>query len=422
MNKSIVASELILTIGVLVAISIALFQLKNVFYGQQTLSQEAILISFAEDLETTVDKILTVQGNATFVYKPVIKKYVVDVKTNAIFISDKISGKNVTLFKSGLAPNYFEDSEIIYITKADGKVRVSGGKHKIIGERCTASAECDSGYCWGVSSTTFRCQEKCAPNGYFAPDESSCCSGYLSETGRCKKFLQPPECQERRKYSGCTPTLEDVKPPYNLCSDRPYDYIGVYCSGNVRKLVDGCIISHTLALDRVKCLIDWAYSNFPQVYDHSNTGCACVGRFNLGPDDIISCVNTKKFPRGCQGCGRCIDFSTTLYSLLISCGKDCAIDTDSLYIANGYVMVNGVCGSHSWLLYKHPGLGWVFVDPTNPSYTQSLDGYFGRISSYPCITFELENLEHKCIWSTPDGEVRSNMCKGWGSDLSGCPS
>jgi hypothetical protein len=106
----------------------------------------------------------------------------------------------------------------------------------------------------------------------------------------------------------------------------------------------------------------------------------------------------------------------------MTCGQDCDIDTENLYLVSGCLGSRGICvGCHAWLLYKHPTAGWVFVDPTITNLMGSIDGYFSSITKYPCIMFSIDNLDKNCMWETPDGLVSSNMCPGWGIDLNTCP-
>ncbi len=106
--------------------------------------------------------------------------------------------------------------------------------------------------------------------------------------------------------------------------------------------------------------------------------------------------------------------------MLMTCGSECDITTDNLYIVAGYLSKDGECfGGHGWLLYKHPTLGWVFVDPTHPEYPH-VEDYFMPINKYPCITFGLTNFDVKDLWETPDGLVGDTLCPGYGIDLSTC--
>lgn len=117
--KSIAGTEVILMIGVLLAVGVALVQLKGVFYGQQLLAQEEVVVTFARDLESMVDRAIGTTGDATFVFYPGIKKYSVNISSNVILIFDKLSKKATSFSKSApeILDNYFEDCKKIFVTK-----------------------------------------------------------------------------------------------------------------------------------------------------------------------------------------------------------------------------------------------------------------------------------------------------------------
>jgi len=215
-------------------------------------------------------------------------------------------------------------------------------------------------------------------------------------------------------------------PPYNLLPLGPYDEMGIYCSGKIKEMVDNCISLHASKLDRVKCLVEWSYNNFPDVYDDSGN-CKCIKQKGLTPNDVVECTITKSYPSGCSGCGQCTDFASALYSLLISCGLDCDIDTDNLFIAHGFLFdeVEEKCyKAHTWLLYDHPNEDWVFIEPTDPTFVEPedyVDEYFIPISKYPCITFYIENLDYNPMYSTLDEKISDEDCTWYDVGLEGCP-
>src|SRR3989344_4052548 len=100
MSKSSAVQEIILTVGVLVAVGIALVQLKGVLVGETQIAQSEIIYSFGRDLESLVDKAIANTGDAAFVYVPSIKSYTVDITKNTITIFDKISQKSIQITKS----------------------------------------------------------------------------------------------------------------------------------------------------------------------------------------------------------------------------------------------------------------------------------------------------------------------------------
>jgi len=232
----------------------------------------------------------------------------------------------------------------------------------------------------------------------------------------------------REDRFGCGGEFKYYNPPYELYPlPFPLDFYGTYSSDPLRKIVDNCISLSSSKLERSKCIINWSYNSFPQTYDYSYN-CWCVGQKNLRPNDVVSCAENLHFPDTCEGCGVCVDFSTTLYSMLVSCGPECNINTDNLYLVSGCLAgrklgeaENSCVGCHSWLLYNHPNERWVFVDPTNPSLTSFIDQYFSRIPDYPCITFFIQNLDNNYMYSTPDDKVDSELCPGWGINIGTCP-
>jgi len=123
-----ISSEMILMVGVLVAVGILLLQLRGLFSTQVMLGQEEVVSGFANELESIIDKAMAVTGDASFVYYPTVKSYKLEVEPNTISIYDKISKKTVIFAKSGVnfIPTVIEDSEVIYIKKTDDEVTLSG--------------------------------------------------------------------------------------------------------------------------------------------------------------------------------------------------------------------------------------------------------------------------------------------------------
>ena len=79
--KSIAGTEIILTIGIIIAVGVSLVQLRGVFYGQQLLAQEEVVVAFARDLESIADRAIATTGDAAFVYYPTIKKYTLNISS-----------------------------------------------------------------------------------------------------------------------------------------------------------------------------------------------------------------------------------------------------------------------------------------------------------------------------------------------------
>ncbi len=245
-------------------------------------------------------------------------------------------------------------------------------------------------------------------------------------------------CIPQSAKLGCTTNIDKHAKPYGYTDMAPEDYYGVACEGKTRNLADSCIKAYGKATERANCLIRWATERFPKVYDStfsdSDTeedaykSCWCVGRrtislgdgwkTRLAPRDVIACAETGTYPDDCEGCdkckgcGVCVDFATTLYTMLMTCGSECGISNDNLYLALGFVGKDGkVAGAHVWLLYNHPDTGWVVVDPTMSEHSGE------KITEYPCITFRLYNLNGYIGSKTPDNAVNHEMCSGYGIDL-----
>jgi hypothetical protein len=143
-----VATEVILTVGILVAAGVAVLQLRGVYVAQQQLSKEEVVSAFAKDLESIVDKAIATTGDAAFVYYPSIKLYKVEIKSNIVSVFDKISDRVVSFSKSApkIVDNQFEDCEKIFVIKQKEKI-VLMCKCLELGEKCSDSLLCCSRYC-----------------------------------------------------------------------------------------------------------------------------------------------------------------------------------------------------------------------------------------------------------------------------------
>jgi hypothetical protein len=122
-----VGSEIILTIGIIIAVAILMLQFKGYFDAQTQLSRESVVEDFAKDLESIVDRAIVTYGNVTFVYYPPIKKYKVEIKSNVVEVFDKVSNKSASFFKlmPKIAPAIFEDAENITISKLNNTIFIS---------------------------------------------------------------------------------------------------------------------------------------------------------------------------------------------------------------------------------------------------------------------------------------------------------
>jgi len=151
-----VAYEAILIIGVLVAVGFSLFQLRGILYGQQLTGKEEVVYAFAKDLESVVDKAIATTGDAAFVYYPSIKQYSVVIKNNTVTVLDKVSNFSAYFSKYfTLVDNSFEDCEKIFVFKKEEKIFITC-KCFELGEACSDSLQCCSGFC---NMTSGKCEE-----------------------------------------------------------------------------------------------------------------------------------------------------------------------------------------------------------------------------------------------------------------------
>jgi len=81
MGKAIAGTEVLLTVGILIAVGVTLVELKGVFYGQEVLTQEEVVVQFSRDLENTVDRAISTTGDVAFVYYPRVKNYRVTISS-----------------------------------------------------------------------------------------------------------------------------------------------------------------------------------------------------------------------------------------------------------------------------------------------------------------------------------------------------
>ena len=102
MYKKAIATEMLLTLGVLIAAGIALIQIKSIFYGEQDISKQEVINQFANDIDSIIDKCSSTTGNTSFDYNPSIKKYKLEVKDNVITIQDRLTNKTVQFVKTNI--------------------------------------------------------------------------------------------------------------------------------------------------------------------------------------------------------------------------------------------------------------------------------------------------------------------------------
>jgi hypothetical protein len=242
-----VATEVILTIGVLVAIGVAVFQLKGIYVVQQQLAGEEVVSTFAKDLESIVDKAIATTGDAAFVYYPSIKQYRVEIKNNIVSVLDKISGKTASFFKSNpqIVENQFEDCEKIFVLRQKEKIALMC-KCLELGDSCTDSMICCSGYCDDLSKkcdlppTCPQDWMKCpdAPtvnvaggNAWIDANGVVCCP--LTDTEDFGRFCSNKHCCPEHKPNWCDkPVTGDPR----CMSDQDYNDPNV-CKKNVLTLM-----------------------------------------------------------------------------------------------------------------------------------------------------------------------------------------
>jgi hypothetical protein len=246
MMKAVAGTEVILTVGIIIAVGVALVQLRGVFSSQQLLAQEEVVVTFARDLESYMDKAIATTGDAAFVYFPTIKKYSLNISNNAVSISDKISSKTAGFSKSApeIVENYFEDCEKIFVNKMKEKI-VINCRCLEINETCKKSLLCCSGYC---NETSKKCEEMpVCPAERICPGASEskkdslgkdccptdvpfCTGGHCCPTNKPKWCDKPktgsPRCVNQTEYETegceeiCSPTISQC---YNHWHWNRYD-------------------------------------------------------------------------------------------------------------------------------------------------------------------------------------------------------
>ncbi|MEM5855703.1 MAG: hypothetical protein QW472_05315, partial [Candidatus Aenigmatarchaeota archaeon] len=206
-----IATEIILTIGVLIAVGITAFQLRGIYIAQQQLGEEEVILSFIKDLESIVDRAIGTTGDAAFIYYPIIEKYRVEIENNVVKALDKISGKQASFSK--LAPeiveNSFEDCEKIFVLKKGRKIALMC-RCLDLGEYCTDSILCCSGYC---NHTSLKCEEmpicsedRICPGAPEAKKDSlgrDCCPSEapICTNGHCCPVDKPKWCEKPKDGS-----------------------------------------------------------------------------------------------------------------------------------------------------------------------------------------------------------------------------
>lgn len=120
MNKAF-SSEMILTIGILIASLILLLQLRYLISSQQKIAEKEIVYQFASNIENIIDKAIAITGSAALNYKPILKKY---------SVLDKPSGKNISFVvtSSSLSDNKIKNQDTICIMKTTSLTKIIAGE------------------------------------------------------------------------------------------------------------------------------------------------------------------------------------------------------------------------------------------------------------------------------------------------------
>ncbi|MEM7814478.1 MAG: C25 family cysteine peptidase [Candidatus Aenigmatarchaeota archaeon] len=249
------ATEIILTIGVLIAVGITAFQLRGIYIAQQQLGEEEVISAFIKDLESIVDRAIGTTGDAAFIYYPIIKQYKVEIENNVVRALDKISGKQASFSKTApkIVENQFEDCEKIFVLKKEGKI-VLMCRCLELEESCSDSLLCCSGYCNQASG---KCEEIpiCSQDKICtgAPEAKKdflgrdCCPSDLPvcTNGHCCPMDKPKWCDQPK--DGSSPRCMDEEEYENECEKRA-DVLIITVSGVVYKIGQDLINEYKSAL------------------------------------------------------------------------------------------------------------------------------------------------------------------------------
>ncbi len=211
------ATEMILVVGLILSTGVLMAQLKSVYTSEMKASQAEPLEAFANDLQSIIYRLNALTGDGKVVYRPPLKKYVLEIENNLVRITDKLSGKKIAFLVSGVKLRYtrVEDEKNIVLMKSGEEIIIPGAC-KEEGEECSSSLSCclDSPFCWGQGK--FTCQKECAPIGQPAADSRACCSKFLNETtGLCdeRPCIDDGKCTPDECLHSCS----DCYGPSDVC-------------------------------------------------------------------------------------------------------------------------------------------------------------------------------------------------------------
>lgn len=383
-----VATEVILAVGVLIAVGVTLLQLRGIYVAQQQLAQEEVVSVFAKDLESVIDKAIATTGNAAFVYYPSIMQYRIDIKSNTVSILDKIFNESATFTKSapGIVDNSFEGCEKIFVTKQNEKI-ILMCKCFELGEACSNSLLCCSGYC---NPNSNECEEApvcpsdricagapesekdslgkdCCPtdapictSGHCCPaDEPRWCENTVSGSSRCmsnQDFNDPNVCKKAEFKLIFVPV--NYQPNDSDFLDRVNQYKSNLLSktklGQCSDMIETIIVDQTLPLSRcdANSIFTFADNWYASKYGAALPPCNYQGAVMVCKYRIYG-IDSSSQNYGSCGCAHVPDFYSGVAWIGGGCGRDVAAVTHE----SGHTF--GTCDEYGydyWTSenYQHP--------------------------------------------------------------------
>ncbi len=178
-------SEWILTIGILLAFTILLVQVKQVIIYQIKTSEASALESEATQIASIIDSIGSINGYAETIYK-IRKDLNYNLTINDKLIKIKNLRNNQTAFAYFSYPcvynTSFENNREIIIKKENDCIEVENYTPPI---PCNEIDDCPSGYCWGDEQDEYYCHSECGKEAKYAPEKEDCCFAWNSTTKEC---------------------------------------------------------------------------------------------------------------------------------------------------------------------------------------------------------------------------------------------
>jgi len=298
--KGVAISEAILIVGVLISASIIILELRGIYVSQQKISKENVVVSFAKDVESIVDRSIATTGDTAFFYSPRINKYRLKIENNTVIIFDKEANATTYFSKTfNIVENEFEDCQKFLILKKGDKLAIFC-KCLENGESCTDSLVCCSGYCNLTSNICEEppvCPEERICPGAPAPatkdiNGNDCCpaSQPICSNSHCCPIDKPKYCKYPKPgfSEGCMSEDEyeqkcqkitftflfiqanAIVPNFkNLAENAKNKWISISpfknCPGAVKNIVVDdkiCNVDECNALnDLRRCALEWGYGN-----------------------------------------------------------------------------------------------------------------------------------------------------------------